>query len=131
MKINSKKVLFDSILSTHYGVMMPCYELSKCRSYVTVMVICGYINSLELFTQNILRPSIRKQCFCQQQNQLKVISSLVVVHDSSITKQLSKTCKHFFLQIALCRLVRIERLIRVISAKALENVSFLVSVSGN
>ena len=30
----SNNALFDYILSTHCGVMMPCYELSKCPSYV-------------------------------------------------------------------------------------------------
>ena len=28
-----QKCLLDNILSTHCGVMMPCYELSKCSSY--------------------------------------------------------------------------------------------------
>ena len=30
----SKNVLFDRILSTHCGVILPCYELSKWPSYV-------------------------------------------------------------------------------------------------
>ena len=30
----SENILFDSILSTDYGVIMPCYELSNCLAII-------------------------------------------------------------------------------------------------